>query len=145
MVAKTCPDCNGGDLGKLGAANCPTCKGTGLIRDWPPFVELPGKGQEPASFCWSPRMSYLGTAVTLSPEHYQEAREAKAKAALFDEMREPLKHLVSAVRGFLCADRQEHLMARFSDDEADKFRRIIEALGSANIVLERANKIAGGK
>lgn len=27
-----CPDCKGGDIGKLGAANCPTCHGTGKAR-----------------------------------------------------------------------------------------------------------------
>jgi len=55
---------------------------------WPPFEELPGIGEEPASFCWSPRMSYLGTAVTLSPEHYEQSRRAIAVCKRIAEYRD---------------------------------------------------------
>jgi hypothetical protein len=60
---------------------------------------------------------------------------------LFEELVGACGFLASAVRGFLAADRQEHLRTRFSDDENDKFDRIIEALGPANIILAKVEAL----
>jgi len=62
------------------------------------------------------------------------ASQVDAKAKAFG----PLDELRVAVCRFMNADRSEHLRTRFSDDENDKFDRIIDCLGKANLAVNEA-------
>ncbi len=61
-----------------------------------------------------------------------------------DKMEESLESLAMSVRDFLNAPRQEHLHARFNDDESAAFDRIVAVLNVANADLAEAKRLKGG-